>query len=301
MLDTKALAAAMAPVLREAVEKAVAAAEAPLMKRIEALEMREPQKGERGQDGVNGQDGRDGKDADPVSDAQIAAAVEAYIAANPPAAGRDGADGKDGTDGKDADMDLLKVHAETLIEALPKPENGKDGRDGKDGEAGAPGKTGLDGKDGADGVALAGALIDRSGNLILTLSDGTTRELGAVIGKDGRDGRDGDRGPAGFSLADFDTEFRHADKTLVLKFAAGDTLETHEIFLPYVRDVGVWKDGATYLEGDGVTWGGSFWTAQKDTTAKPDSSDDWRLAVKRGRDGKDFAGPQVKAPAKVRV
>lgn len=252
MLDTKALAAAMAPVVREAVEKAIAAVEAPLLKRIEALEKRAPEKGDPGEPGCAGKDGVDGRDGEQ---------------------GPSGANGRDGLDGKD----------------------------GVNGEAGAPGEKGVDGKDGRDGVGLAGAVIDRGGNLILTLTDGTTRDLGGVIGKDGRDGKDGERGPAGFALADFDTEFRHADKTLVLKFAAGDTLETHEIFLPYVRDVGVWKEGAAYLEGDGVTWGGSFWTAQKDTTAKPDGSDDWRLAVKRGRDGKDFAGPQVKAAARVRV
>lgn len=258
MLDTKALAAAMAPVIQEAVAKAVSAAEAPLLKRIDALEKRAPEKGEPGQDGANGQDGRDGKDAEPVTDAQIAAAVEAYLAANPPAAGQDGVNGADG----------------------------------------AAGVKGIDGKDGADGVGLAGAMIGRAGDLVITLTNGEVKSLGPVVGKDGQHG---ERGEAGFSLADFDTEFRHDAKTLVLKFAAGDTLETHEIFLPYVRDVGVWKEGATYLEGDGVTWGGSFWTAQKDTTAKPDGSDDWRLAVKRGRDGKDFAGPQAKALEKVRL
>lgn len=255
MLDTKALAAAMAPVIREAVDKAVSAAEAPLLRRIEALEKRAPEKGEQGMPGPAGADGVDGQDGAPG------------------AAGRDGVDGTDG-------------------------------KDGRDGEPGAPGERGLDGKDGRDGVGLAGAVIDRAGNLILNLSDGSTRDLGAVIGKDGRDGVDGangERGEPGFSLKDFDTEFRHEDKVLLLKFEASDTLETHEIFLPYVRDCGVWKEGAVYLEGDGVTWSGSFWTAQKDTTAKPDGSDDWRLAVKRGRDGKDFAGPQVKAPAKVKV
>lgn len=162
-------------------------------------------------------------------------------------------------------------------------------------------KDGAPGKDGRDGVDAVDALQDKDGNLILTFADGRTKNVGRVVGRDGRDGLNGERGAPGFSLADFDTEFRHEDKVLVLKFDGGDTLETHEIFLPYVRDCGVWKDGAEYLQGDGVTWGGSFWTAQKDTTAKPDGSSDWRLAVKKGRDGKDFAGPQVKAPAKVKV
>ena len=52
-------------------------------------------------------------------------------------------------------------------------------------------------------------------------------------------------------------------------------------------DAGVWKEGAAYSRGDGVTLGGSFFIAQADTTAKPGKSDDWRLAVKRGTDGRD--------------
>ena len=50
-----------------------------------------------------------------------------------------------------------------------------------------------------------------------------------------------------------------------------------------------------------MTWGGSLWTAQDDTAEKPDGSKTWRLAVKKGRDGKDFAGPQPKAAEKVRI
>jgi integrin beta 3 len=202
----------------------------------------------------------------------------------PGPAGRDGVDGQNGADG------AAGADGRDGID-------GKDGADGAPGEPGSAGERGLDGKDGRDGVGVAGAIIDRGGNLILTMSDGSTRDLGRVEGKDGQNG---ERGPAGFSLRDFDTEFRHEDKVLVLKFAGEDALETHEIFLPYVRDMGVWKEGTEYLEGDGVTWGGSFWTAQKTTSGKPDDGD-WRLAVKRGRDGKDFAGPQTKAPATVKI
>lgn len=160
----------------------------------------------------------------------------------------------------------------------------------KSGKDGAPGERGEDGKDGSDGIGLAGAVIDRNGELVITLTNGEAKALGPVVGKNGRDGADGARGEAGFSLSDFDTEFRHEDKVLLLKFDGGDVLETHEIFLPYVRDCGVWKDGVEYLQGDGVTWAGSFWTAQKTTAGKPDTGEDWRLAVKRGRDGKS-AGP----------
>lgn len=261
MLDTKAIAAALAPIMKEHTASAVSAATAPLIARIKALETREPMKG---LDGADGQDGRDGTDAPPVSDDQISAAVERYLAGNPPAAGADGRDGKDGADGQ-------------------------------------PGAKGEDGRDGADGVGLAGAVIDRAGELNVTLTNGQVRNLGPVVGRDGRDGVNGDRGDAGFSLTDFDTDWRPEEKVLVLRWDAGETSYSHELFVPYVRDMGVWGEGKSYLKGDGVTWAGSFWIAQDDTTDKPDVGKGWRLAVKRGRDGKDFAGPaaQAKIPVKI--
>lgn len=57
------------------------------------------------------------------------------------------------------------------------------------------------GEKGETGIGVAGALIDRTGKLVVTLSDGVTRELGFVVGadgapgfngKDGRDGKDAD-------------------------------------------------------------------------------------------------------------
>jgi len=51
---------------------------------------------------------------------------------------------------------------------------------------------------------------------------------------------------------------------------------------------GVFVEGREYRTGDGVSLGGSFWIAQLDNPAgRPGTSDAWRLAVKRGRDGKD--------------
>ena len=297
MLDTKAIAAALAPI----VKSHVAEATAPLIARIAELEKRRPQQGEPGRDG---KDGADGRDADPVSEEQIASAVERYLVANPPAAGKDGSDGRDGTDGVGADMEALKAHCESLIAALPKPQDGKDGLDGlngKDGEPGERGADGEDGRDGADGIGLAGAMIDRNGELNVTLTNGEVRKLGPVIGRDGRDGVDGERGEAGFSLTDFDTDWKPEEKALVLRWTAGETTYNHELFVPYVRDVGVWTEGRSYLQGDGVTWAGSFWIAQEDTADKPDIGKGWRLAVKRGRDGKDFAGPQPTTKAPVRI
>ena len=70
-----------------------------------------------------------------------------------------------------------------------------------------------------------------------------------------------------------------------LHWAIGDAV--HEIKTAIVLDAGVWKEGASYVPGDAVTLGGSLFIAQCSTTAKPGKSDDWRLAVKRGSDGRD--------------
>jgi hypothetical protein len=83
-----------------------------------------------------------------------------------------------------------------------------------------------------------------------------------------------------------------------LRWAVGDIV--HEIKTAIVLDAGVWKEGATYAAGDGVTLGGSFFIAQTTTTAKPGKSDDWRLAVKRGSDGRDARPDEKRAAEPVR-
>jgi len=40
-------------------------------------------------------------------------------------------------------------------------------------------------RDGQDGIGLASALIDRDGNLVVTLTNGAQKELGPVVGRDG--------------------------------------------------------------------------------------------------------------------
>jgi hypothetical protein len=125
-----------------------------------------------GIDGVNGKDGRDGVDGAPGRDGSDGKDGISGIDGKDGTAGRDGIDGKDGAHGLD----------------------GKDGSAGLDGKDGAPGQDGIDGKEGAigekgdrgrDGVGLAGALIGRDGQLLVTLSNGDILDLGPVSGKDG--------------------------------------------------------------------------------------------------------------------
>lgn len=178
---------------------------------------------------------------------------------------------KDGEPGKDADPEATKAMiAEQVSEAvkeLPKP---------KDGE---PGKNGAD---------ITGGTVNRDGHLIVTLSNGETKDFGLVVGKDGAPGKDGKDGRDGFSLSDFDADLHEDGRTVLLSFTQGETKHTIELGFPAMIYRGVYKDGGEYQKGDCVTWGGSIWHSEKDDNPdKPgDASESWKLAVKKGRDGK---------------
>lgn len=211
-------------------------------------------------------------------------------------------------------MPLISSEIEKCVSKLPSP---KDGEPGKDGESIDPAevqrmvtatvekaistlpipKDGADGKDGKDGVGVAGAIIDRAGELVVTLTNGETRSLGPVVGKDGEKGPNGKDGRDGFGFEDIDLV--DTDEGVILRFVrAGDVKDFR---LPIIVDRGVYKDGQTYRPGDGVTWGGSFWICQKETTDKPDAGKGFRLAVKKGRDGRDGMNKDAKSAGPVRV
>ena len=283
MIDAKAFGADLAGIVK--------AATAPLQARIDALEkaLADRPEPEAGKDGRDGSDGKDGASVtvDDVLPA-LQRQVDEYLANLPaPKDGKDGVDGKDGAPG----------------------EPGRDGRDGVDGKDGAPGRDGVDGKDGepgqpgekgADGIGLAGAMIDRDGNLIVTLTNGETKALGAVVGKDGAPGEDGKPGWDGIGFDDMTLDY-DGERTFTFLFQRGERIEERKFVAPVMLDRGVYRPETAYAKGDAVTYGGSVWIAQTDTKAKPDGSADWRLAVKKGRDGRDGAvkAAEDRAPLKI--
>jgi hypothetical protein len=194
-------------------------------------------------------------------------------------------------DGKDADPELIRTMVSEVVALIPAPENGKDGRDGTDGKDGADGRhgeKGADGTDGKDGVGLAGALLDKSGALVVTLTDGSMRELGLVVGRDGVDGAKGDPGRDGLQVTDFDTDLSADGRFLTLILQNDEAKIEHRLQLPTMIYRGGFKEGETYLEGDCVTFGGSLWHCSAETTEKPiEGRDCWQLAARKGRDGKD--------------
>lgn len=188
--------------------------------------------------------------------------IEAAIAAIPPP--------EPGPAGKDADpveiAKLLIPEVERAVSMLP------------------PAK---------DGIGLAGALIDRDGHLVVTLTDGKAHKLGQVVGKDvdmdlvlervsseiakipkPKDGVDG----FGFEHLDL----IEIDGKYALSFRRGDEFKNFPLPIPVYHDV--WKE-QEYKKGACVTWSGSMWLARRDTNAKPETNDDWKLVIKRGRDG----------------
>ena len=83
--------------------------------------------------------------------------------------GESGADGKDGVKG----------------------DTGTAGTNGKDGAKGDTGTSGTDGKNGADGIGIAQIKINKNGELLISLTNGTALNLGKVTGDDAKDGQDG--------------------------------------------------------------------------------------------------------------
>ena len=215
-----------------------------------------------------GEPGAPGADADMDALTKAAEAKAAEIAR---AAAREAvADLPKPKDGADADMDALSALAERTARAvaeeatadLPAPEPGKPGR---------------------DGIGVKSALIGDDGQLVLTTTDGTVHKAGRVVGRDGGPGADG----LGFDDLRVEPD---GERGFALVWSRGDRIERSTVSLPVMIDRGVWAEGRTYEAGDAVTWGGSVHVAQARTEAKPETSDDWRLAVKRGRDGRAGLG-----------
>jgi hypothetical protein len=143
------------------------------------------------------------------------------------------------------------------------PMPGPRGERGEQGKQGPPGDRGIKGETG------------RNASDLTYLEDRVAEQIGRA-----------------FKTASVTT----ADGGRTLRWAIGETV--HEIKTAIVLDAGVWKEGAAYVAGDGVTLGGSFFIAQADTSAKPGKSDEWRLAVKRGTDGRDARTERALEPVR---
>nr|AER23955.1 hypothetical protein var078 [Variovorax sp. HH01] len=178
---------------------------------------------------------------------------------------------KDGRDGLDATPVIIGDVVAEVLRQIPIPANGADGRDGADG---------IDGAKGADGLGLAGAMIDRNGALLITLTNGEVKNLGPVVGRDGLDGKDG------LSLEGFEFEYLPESHEIALRATAAGRVKELRYPAGGIRPAGYWREGTKAKAGEAWVHDGSTFYAKKDTTAKPESkSDDWIIGARRGRDG----------------
>lgn len=165
----------------------------------------------------------------------------------------------------------------------PKGDLGEKGTDGSPGKNGEAGQKGLDGKSvtveevlSAIEPSIAKWALDferRAQDVLQRAVDQFPRP------KDGIDGLGFD------SLERVDNENEFG-----FKFVRGDHEKVFMWQKPKVTDSyrGVWTFGEIYSKGDVITWGGSLFIAMRDPEgAKPETDDAWKLAVKRGRDGRD--------------
>ena len=178
--------------------------------------------------------------------------------------------------------EIVSAQADRIKELEARgPEKGEPGVDG------LPGADGKDGEPGKDGIAPSAdevaACFERRFSEFLLSGERRIYEMADKAidrmprAKDGVDGIGWDA-----MSVEFDGE-----RTVTLVYDKGDDQHTFPITFPVVLDKGFWKDGTQAEQGDGYTFGGSYWIAQKSTGTKPETGNpDWRLAVKRGRDGK---------------
>jgi hypothetical protein len=172
------------------------------------------------------------------------------------------------------------------------------------------------------------AFVDRSGVLMVTRGDGTVREAGIVVGRDGKDGatidgfeamlapikaqlaelaarpepqpgrdgqpglpgRDGAPGKDGADGLGFDDLQVAYDgqRKFTFRFIRGERVKEFDFTVPMAIYREVFKEGAAYVTGDQVSFGGSIWHCLEPTTTKPGQGNPkWRLACKHGRDGRD--------------
>jgi hypothetical protein len=267
-------------------------------------EIPRPKDGERGERGH-------GPDPEQLR-GLVSAEVDRAVAALPaPQAGACGEPGEKGERGPGADeaaiLERLMTALRAEVEKLPKPKDGAPGQDGKPAShesvallvaetvekalAKLPrAQDGADGEDGRDAAQIEplpeidskrsyprGTFADYRNGMVRALRqtdplEGLTLErAGWAVCMNGI-------APLAIESADGGRTIR-----IVSKYTNGAEV-VHELKTDILKYRNVWTPGA-YERGDIVTWNGSSWHCERATQSEPETSDDWKLMVKRGRDG----------------
>lgn len=290
---------------------------------MEAHPIPVPKDGRDGRDGKDGRDGLNGvngKDANALAVQDIEAAVESYLEAHPPAPGADGkpgADGRDGVDGRNGLDGADGVNGKDGADGRHGVD-GKDGRDGTDGKSVSiddvlptvmekvqkaldaipipkDGKDGEPGRDGKDGTSVTveemKAIVEAyASTWALDFEKRASEVMQRTIDRlpKPKDGRDA------LSIENFELSLGDDLRTFTVALICGETRVEKSVKLPFPVYREIWKAETSYDIGDAVTWDGSVWIALKASTgSRPgEYNKSWRLAVKRGRNGRDAKEPE---------
>ena len=258
--------------------------------------------GPKGDKGEPGADGVDGAKGDPGDQGPQGVQGPQGIQGIPGDCGADGAQGPHGAAGPQGDPGMPGT-------AGAKGMDGTNGLDGVPGIAGDHGRDGREGKDGAPGRdalqidILPSIDVTRSyprstyacfkGGIIRSLR--TTEPVGDDIVAAGWSVLiDAPKQIVVEQTSDRTFSFKHVDMF-------GRTAVQQEFSVPAMVYRGVFVEGTEYVQGDMATWAGSLWHCDQKTADKPGDGGAWRLAAKRGRDGKDGTVIQQKASGPVKV
>ena len=176
---------------------------------------------------------------------------------------------------------------------------GEKGLDGKDGKDGRDGRDGIAGKDGRDGTAGRDALQIE----ILPMIDpaksyprGTfaKHDRGLIRAVRNTEPISEDLTSAGWdvmvagSYTDIDQDPVDPRWFTFRTTETGGLSTCKKFFIPAMTYKEIYRDGTEYIRGDVVTWAGSAWHCNAESTkAKPGTPDSgWKLMVKEGREGK---------------
>jgi hypothetical protein len=233
--------------------------------------------GPQGEKGDPGESGPKGDKGDPGDPGPQGPAGEHGLKGDPGVPGPHGERGEKGLDGASVTVDQvmpeLKAELQRAVAAIPVPKDGRDGIDGKSVSLDDVRQMWFDMYI-REQAAWSLDFERRATDLMHRCIDRIEKP------KDGIDGKDG----LGFD--DMEVVY-DGERTVSITLIRGDQKKEFPFKIPVVIERGIHKQGQSYERGDGVTFGGNYWIAQRDTSDKPGESDAWRLAVRRGRDGKD--------------
>lgn len=229
--------------------------------------------------------------------------------------------GDPGEKGADADMDVVKAMVTDLFNGVPKPQDGKsvtlddvkgyldeivkkhvdaiplpsNGEPGRDAE-GIPGRDALQ----IEPIRVVDEERSYARGTWAFHADGMVRAYKATTPGPVTEENGWEVAVGGISEVEFELSADGRTIGVAAKHTNGKvTMKTFKT--PFVVDRGVFDFDKAYDQGDGVTWGGSYWIKDAtDVCLEPglrgvDSG--WRLAVKKGQNGKDLM-PTTPAPAK---